>query len=188
MNNNSICHILCLIWSFETVVCLSGSPACLCLYSQTPERLVGEVKVDWAALSWPRKSHWWETSTVIKTPSLMGRGGKCRRRFTNAWKQSLELNYFNKQTLNWPNMQCSTKAVCRCLILLNSITGKQHVLHAAAAKLCTVSSFELSTELIFLIVCLNTFYMLLHLFIPITPEWCNLAVALQCEAYQGCVN
>lgn len=74
------------------------------------------------------------------------------------------------------------------MILVNSITRTQYVLHAAALNLCTVSSFQLSTELIFLIVCLNTLCVLLHLFIPITQEQRNLAVALQCEAYQGYVN
>lgn len=74
-------------------------------------------------------------------PSLVRGGGKSKKRLRNAWEQSVELNYFNKQTVNWPNVQCWTEADCGRVILVNSITHKQGVLHAAPLNLSTAPSF-----------------------------------------------
>lgn len=155
-----------LLQSFEAVVCLAR-PADL---ERITPRMGWFSQTDWAALWWPSHLWWHEMSTIIKMPSLVGGGGKSRKRLRNAWEQSLELNYFNKQRVNWPNVQCWTEAGCRHVILVNSITHKQGVLHAAPLNFSTVPSFQLSTELIILIVCLNTLCMLLQLFMPITKS------------------
>lgn len=129
--------ILCLLWKFEAVVCVARSPADV---ERITPRMGWFSQTVWSALRWPSHLWWCKMTTVIKMPSLVWGGGKSRKRLRNAQEQYLELNYFNKQTLNWPNMQCWTEADCRCVILVNSITRKQCVLHAAALNLSTVPS------------------------------------------------
>lgn len=154
----------------------------------SPQGWVGSAKLTELLCGDPAIRSGTKWAQIIQMPSLVRGGGKSRRRLRNAWEQSLELNYFNKQTLNWPNVQCWTEADCPHVILVNSIT------HNTECPSCSTikpqhSSFILAVNRIDNFNCLFEYTLhALTSFYAHYQEQCNWAVALQCEAYQGWVN